>query len=98
MDQAELDQPKRLKVGIYALLDDHVVLEPKKHVYTYANPRTGAGEQFPSVSEGLDTVFQTFDEFTREVLTKVPSSRRTLRATLKASGPMGSRVHAYLAK
>ncbi len=55
------------------------------------------GNVYPSLGSGLETVFKTFEEFTTELLLKVPQSRRrTLAAKLKASGPMGSRVHAYL--
>jgi hypothetical protein len=51
MDQVKLDQPGRLQVGYYAELDDHVVLEPTEHVYTYKNPEDGSEIQFTSVSE-----------------------------------------------
>ena len=99
VESLEIKQPKRLQVGYHADHDNNLCLNPTNHEYVYTNPKTDERVQYTSVSAGLDTVFQTFEEFMFELLKKVPKGRRRiLRATLKASGPMGTRVHAYLAK
>jgi hypothetical protein len=82
---------QQLEVGKH-INDALMKLESKTHTYTFKNV------EYPSLSSGLDGLFRTFSEFKAWLLGIVPwRRRRALNASLCASGPMGTRVHAYLA-